>query len=227
MWDWPTRAFHWLLVLGIASAWVSFEFSARIGDTVLVWHRWNGYFVLVLLVFRLIWGFIGASTARFAHFVHGPAFVLRYALDFARGSKRAFLGHNPLGTLMVLALLAAVFAQAALGLFALEHNEITAGPLKRLISDGAAEQVTKWHLRGFKLILLLVVLHVSANIAYGVLAKDPLIRAMARGTKPAKPYEDEAEASIPANVTLRAVLAFGVAMVIVFGGITLAGGRLL
>jgi cytochrome b len=227
VWDWPTRTFHWLLVAGIFCAWASFEFAHKIGDNVLLWHRWNGYFILVLLVFRLIWGFVGASTARFSHFVKSPVFVLGYALDFARGRKRAFLGHNPLGTMMVLALLAVVFTQGMLGLFSLEHNEITAGPLKRLISDETAEVVTKWHLRGFKIILLLVALHVSANIAYGVLAKDPLIRAMAKGTKPAKPYEDEAEAHIPAHVTLRAMLAFAVALVVVFGGITLAGGRLL
>ncbi|MCA0406428.1 MAG: cytochrome b/b6 domain-containing protein [Proteobacteria bacterium] len=226
VWDWPTRAFHWLLVTAIVSAWASFEFAHKLGDNLLVWHRWNGYFVLVLIVFRLIWGFAGSSTARFSHFVHGPVFVLGYARDFISGRKRAFLGHNPLGTMMVLALLVAVFAQGLLGLFTLEHNELVAGPLKRLIEDDTANQVTKWHIRGFKIIQILVLAHVTANILYGVLAKDPLIRAMAKGTKPAKVYEDEMEAVIPANVTLRAVIAFAAALVIVFGGIVLAGGRL-
>lgn len=226
VWDWPTRAFHWLLVAAIASAWLSFEFAHALGDNTLVWHRWNGYAILVLVVFRLIWGFAGASTARFSHFVRSPMFVLRYARDFAWGNKRVFLGHNPLGTLMVLALLAGVATQGMLGLFSLEHNEIVAGPLKRLISDDAAALVTKWHVRGFKILLLLVALHVSANILYGLLAKDPLIRAMVTGRKPLRAYEDEAEAAIPHNVTLRAVVALALALVLVFGGIILAGGRI-
>jgi len=226
VWDWPTRAFHWLLVSAILCAWLSAEFGRKLGDSMLVWHKWNGYIILVLIVFRLIWGFAGSSTARFSHFVHGPAFVLRYAMDFARGHKRAFLGHNPLGTLMVLALMAVVTFQAISGLFSFEPDNFIAGPLARLLEDDTATGVLKWHYRGFTLIQLLVLAHVTANILYGVLAKDPLIRAMAKGTKPAKVYEDEMEAVIPANVTLRAALAFAAALVIVFGGIVLAGGRL-
>ncbi|MGL5447885.1 MAG: cytochrome b/b6 domain-containing protein, partial [Rhabdaerophilum sp.] len=62
-WDWPTRAFHWLLVLCLFSAWASHKFAPAFGDLTLKWHRWNGYAILVLLVFRFIWGFVGSSTA--------------------------------------------------------------------------------------------------------------------------------------------------------------------
>ncbi len=226
VWDWPTRAFHWLLVATVVSAWASFEFAHKIGDNLLLWHRWNGYLVLVLLVFRLLWGFVGSSTARFEHFVHGPAFVLAYARDSLSGRKRAFLGHNPLGTLMVLALLALLFLQALLGLFALEHNELVAGPLKRLISDEAALKVTKWHIRVFKLIQLCVLAHVIANLLYALLARDPLIRAMISGTKPAKAYEDAPEARLAPCLALRAGIVLVIALVIVFGGILAAGGQL-
>jgi cytochrome b len=225
-WDWPTRAFHWLLVTAILCAWLSAEFGHNIGDSMLKWHKWNGYFILVLMVFRMVWGFVGSSTARFAHFVRGPAFVLGYAMDFVRGTKRAFLGHNPLGTLMVLALMAMVVTQGLTGLFSYEPDNFIAGPLARLLEDETATGVLKWHYRGFNLILLLVALHVTANALYGFVAKDPLIRAMAKGTKPAKVYEDEMEAVVPANVNLRAAVSFGVALAIVFGGIVLAGGRL-
>lgn len=227
VWDWPTRAFHWLLVFTILSAWASFEFAAKLGDPLLKWHRWNGYAILVLVVFRLIWGVVGSSTARFSHFVRGPGFILRYALDFARGHKRHFLGHNPLGTVMILVLLLAVLTQAVLGLFTLEHNEIVAGPLKRLISDEATAIVSKLHVRGFNIILALVVIHVLANAAYGLIARDPLIRAMITGTKPAAPYEDAPAARVPERIGLRALLALIAALVLVFGGIVLAGGRLL
>lgn len=227
VWDWPTRAFHWLLVLSILSAWLSHRFAAAIGDPSLIWHRWNGYAILVLVIFRLIWGLVGSSTSRFAAFVRGPIFIVRYALDFLRGNKRPFLGHNPLGTVMILVLLVAVLTQAMLGLFTLEHNEIVAGPLKRLLSDEATEVVSKLHVRGLNVILILVAIHIAANTAYGFIAREPLVRAMVTGTKPAHAYEDAPEARIVRHVSLRAALVLAVAIVLVFGGIMLAGGRIL
>ena len=226
-WDWPTRAFHWLLVLAIVSAWASFKLADRIGDPTLIWHRWNGYMILVLVTFRLIWGFVGSSTSRFSSFVTWPWNALRYAIDSARGRSGAYLGHNPLGTWMILVLLAGVVIQATLGLFSLEHNEIVAGPLKRLIAHETSEKITKLHGQGINLIALLVAVHVSANLIYGIVKKEPLIRAMVTGRKPAESYLDEAEAVIAGNVTLRAVVCLVMAIGIVFGGITALGGRIL
>lgn len=226
VWDWPTRAFHWLLVFTLVSAWVSFEYAEALGDPLLRWHRWNGYAVLVLVVFRLMWGVVGSSTARFAQFVRGPAAVLRYARDLAGGHKRHFLGHNPLGTMMILLLLAGVTVQGVLGLFTLEHNEIVAGPLKRLLSDEMTEAVSKLHVRGFNILLLIVAVHVLANVAYSIFAKDPVVKAMVTGTKPALPYEDGLEAAMASALALRAGLCLLAAIVLVFGGIILAGGRL-
>jgi cytochrome b len=225
-WDWPTRAFHWLLVALMLSAWLSHRFSGTVGDPMLVWHRWNGYAILVLIVFRLLWGVVGSSTSRFARFVRGPGFTLRYALDFMRGRKRAYLGHNPLGTVMILVLLAAVLAQGILGLFTLEHNDIVAGPLKRLISDAATERASALHVRGLNVILIFVCIHIVANLAYAFLAREPLVKAMVTGRKPAAAYEDEPEARIAPNVTLRAAVTLLVSCGLVFGGIILAGGRL-
>jgi cytochrome b len=180
-WDWPTRAFHWTLVFCIVSAWVSFRLADRIGDPTLIWHRWNGYALLVLIVFRVIWGFVGSSTSRFAAFVTWPWSAAGYALDMLRGRKRMFLGHNPLGTWMILALLAAVAAQGMLGLFSLEHNELVAGPLKRLIAHEMSEKVTKWHVWFFNVILALAAVHIAANALYGLVKNEPLIRAMVTG----------------------------------------------
>jgi cytochrome b len=227
VWDWPTRAFHWLLVLLILSAWLSHRLATKLGDPTLIWHRWNGYAILVLVVFRLLWGVVGSSTSRFSAFVRGPIFTLRYALDFMRGSKRPFLGHNPLGTVMILVLLVAVLVQAILGLFTLEHNEIVAGPLKRLLSDEATELVSKLHVRGLNIILILIAIHVIANTAYGLIAREPLVKAMVTGKKPALAYEDQPEATIAQNVTMRAAVVLVVAIALVFGGIMLAGGRIL
>ncbi|MGL4635540.1 MAG: cytochrome b/b6 domain-containing protein [Beijerinckiaceae bacterium] len=226
-WDWPTRAFHWTLVFCVISAWASFKLADRIGDPTLVWHRWNGYAILVLVVFRIIWGFAGSSTSRFTAFVTWPWTALRYGLDLFSDKKRHFLGHNPMGSWMILMLLSALLIQGGLGLFSLEHNELVAGPLKRLIAHETSEKVTKLHVQGINVIFALVAMHITANVLYGWLKKDKLIKAMVTGEKPAEAYEDAPEMTPVSNVTLRAAVCLGAAIVIVFGGITLLGGRIL
>ncbi|MGL4727805.1 MAG: cytochrome b/b6 domain-containing protein, partial [Bosea sp. (in: a-proteobacteria)] len=181
VWDWPTRLFHWLLVACIFFAWASFEFAGKIGDPTLKWHRWNGYAILVLVVFRLIWGLVGSSTARLSTLMRPPQVTLQYAIDTLWGRAGSYLGHNPLGACMIIVLLAAVLTQGVLGLYTLEHNEITAGPLKRTISDALTERVSWLHVRGFKLILALVAIHVLANSLYQLFKRDPLIKAMITG----------------------------------------------
>jgi cytochrome b len=225
-WDVPTRLFHWALVGCLISAWVSFEYAQALGDPTLKWHRWNGYAILILLTFRLLWGFVGGSTARFSAFLRWPWTAAGYLRDALSGKKRDFLGHNPAGGWMVIVLILAVAAQAKLGLFTLEHNEITAGPLQRLIIDD--ERLTKliqsWHARGFYIIVGLVSLHILANVAYQTLARNGIIPAMVTGLKPAAPFEDQAEAS--GGSLARAGLCLVAAAVIVFGSIVALGGRI-
>jgi cytochrome b len=216
-----------MLVFGIFNAWASFKFADRVGDITLIWHRWNGFAVLVLVVFRLIWGFAGSSTSRFSTFVTWPWAALAYGLDLLSGKRRPFLGHNPMGTWMIIALLGAVLVQGLLGLFSLEHNELVAGPLKRLVAHETSEKITKWHVFGINVILGLALLHVLANVVYSTWKKDPLIRAMITGRKPRENYEDQQEAIIASNVTIRAFICLLIAGVIVFGGIALLGGKLL
>src|SRR4051812_6803603 len=101
VWDLPTRLVHWAMAALIPWSW----WTAH--NDQLERHRLSGYLLLGLLLFRLIWGFAGSETARFAAFVRGPAAIRRYL----RGEGPAPLGHNPLGALSVLALLAALAAQ--------------------------------------------------------------------------------------------------------------------
>jgi cytochrome b len=227
VWDWPTRAFHWGLVTLIACAWISAEFAGKIGDPLLRWHRWNGYAILVLLVFRLLWGFFGSSTARFSSFVTWPWRALGYGFDLLRGLSRPYLGHNPLGTWMILALAGLVGLQAVLGLYTLDHNEIVSGPLLRTITDDLGKTIGKWHVFLFDIMLILVGVHILANSLYGLVKKDPLIRAMVTGRKPAKTYEDAPAAVLLPNPGKRAGLCLLAAIIIVFGSITLLGGRIL
>jgi cytochrome b len=226
-WDLPTRLFHWSLVLSLVSAWVSFRYASQIGDDQLVWHRWNGYFILILLVWRVLWGFAGAQTSRLSSFITWPWHAARYGLDLLRGRDRHFLGHNPLGTYMILALFGVVGAQAVLGLFTVEHNDLTAGPLYRLVSEATWKTLTKWHLWVFYWVILpLVALHITANTLYGLVKKDPLIRAMITGRKPRADYEDAASISIAPGSNLKALALFALAVGLVLGSIRLLGGRI-
>lgn len=227
VWDVPTRLFHWSLVFCIISAWVSFRYAETLGDPTLKWHRFNGYAILILLVFRLIWGFVGSSTSRWSAFVTWPWHAAAYGLDLLRGRDRHFLGHNPLGTYMILALLAVVMAQALIGLFLVEHNDVTWGPLYKLASEATQKRLLSWHLWAlYWIILPLIAAHIIANTVYMLVKKDPLIQAMLTGRKPEGAYEDGREAEIAPNAILRAVACLALAAALVLGGISLFGGRL-
>lgn len=226
-WDLPTRVFHWSLVLALISAWASFRFAETVGDATMKWHRYTGYVVLILVVWRLLWGFVGSSTSRWSSFVRWPWTAAGYLVDLLRGRPRHFLGHNPLGTYMVLALLGVVGGQAILGLMTVEHNDVTWGPLYKLVSEDTYKRITYFHVRLFDYVILpLAGAHIFANALYGWLKKDPLIPAMITGRKPAAAYEDIAEAAIVANAAVRAVICLAIAVAVVLGSISALGGKL-
>jgi cytochrome b len=226
-WDLPTRLFHWSLVLALVCAWASWRFSGALGDHNLVWHKWNGYFILSLLLWRVLWGFTGSATSRLSAFITWPWNAAIYALDMLRGKDRHYLGHNPLGTYMILGLFGVVGAQALLGLFTVEHNDITAGPLYRLVSEPTWQVLSKWHYWMFYwMILPLIAIHITANTLYGLVKKDPLIRAMITGKKPEAHYEDNQGIVIASGTNLKALVLFLVSVAIILGGIRFMGGRI-
>lgn len=226
-WDLPTRAFHWTLVLLVVSAWISYEFAEELGDETLVWHRAGGLAVLILIVWRVLWGIWGPPTARFAEFVRAPAAIFAYVRALRAGRAARYLGHNPLGALMVLTLLAAVAVQAGFGLFATDDNDLVGGPLYRLVDEAQNVRATRLHGFVFNYVLLpLVVLHIAVNALYTLLKKEPLIQAMVTGRKPDAAYADAAEAMPPARTHARALACLVAASAIVLGGILALGGRL-
>lgn len=175
IWDMPTRLFHWSLPLLLGFMW----FSAETGGAWLVWHKRGGLLLLALLVFRLVWGFIGSDTARFAQFVK-PQNIAAYL----RGSlpERRQVGHNPLGALMVLALLGALLFQVGTGLFAADENTFTEhGYLYALAGDAAASAARSLHDAGFGLLSALIVLHIAAAVFYRAVKKQDLVGPMVRG----------------------------------------------
>lgn len=220
-WDFPTRIFKWTLVALVASAWASNKFGGGMPN----WHKWTGYAILVLIVFRLLWGFVGGSTARFASFVRGPGAALSYGLSFLQGRTPKYLGHNPLGGAMVIAILIALAAQAVLGLYAGDDDRlIIDGPLARTVSNSAVTIAARWHHRVFDLLKILIVLHVAANLYYAFVKREPLIKGMATGYKPAADYVD-APAARPGS-PMAALGCLIAAVVIVFGGIVALGGKI-
>lgn len=226
VWHLPTRLFHWALVVMIAFQWISYTYAEAMGDSLLKWHRWNGIAVLVLIVWRVLWGIAGPDRARFVMFVRGPGRSIRYANDMIAGRASLYLGHNPLGAWMVVALLAAVAAQAGMGLFTVEHNDLTAGPLYRLVSEPTQKMLSRWHASAFYyVVLVLVAIHVLANLYHVLVKKEPLVQAMISGRKPAGDYEDALAARQMTRPNLVAALLLIAACAIVLGGIKLAGGR--
>ncbi|QFR35031.1 cytochrome B [Ancylobacter sp. TS-1] len=216
-WDLPTRLAKWTL-----AALVGLAFASRYyGDAGLVWHQWNGLAILVVLVFRLLWGFVGGSTARFAGFLRGPGAVLAYARDMRRGRPQHFLGHSPPGGWMVMALLVVVGAQSLTGLFTSDDIAVYA-PMTAVASDETIRSASAWHQWLYPWLLALLALHVTANLAHSLFGRDNLIGAMIGGRKPAGDFVDRAPAT-PGAVG-RALACLAVAIAAVFGAIALAGG---
>lgn len=175
VWDLPIRLFHWLLVILVAVSWLSAE--ERRMDI----HLLSGLGVLGLVVFRLLWGLFGSSTARFASFVRGPGAVIAY-LRGQGGEKRA--GHNPLGALSVLALLGLLAVQVGTGLFASDTDGLDYGPLNFLVSYDLAETLSDIHETTFDLLTVLIVLHLAAIAFYLVMRRRNLVRPMVIGRDP-------------------------------------------
>lgn len=216
-WDLPTRLAKWTLAVLVGLAFASRYW----GDHALVWHMWNGLAILTLVVFRLLWGLVGGSTARFAAFLR-PFAALGYLAALLRGRAPRYLGHNPLGGLMVIVLLALVAAQGLTGLFTTD-DVLVDGPLVYAVDESVVSRASALHQDIYWWLLALIALHVAANLVYSLLGKDNLILAMITGRKPVAAYRDQGAAT-PGSVAL-ALGCLIVSAGVVFGGIWLAGGN--
>ncbi|MEA3042128.1 MAG: hypothetical protein QOC65_1617 [Sphingomonadales bacterium] len=208
VWDRAVRIVHWLLAALIGLAWWTAE------EEMLDWHERIGMTILGLLVFRLVWGFLGSSTARFAGFVRGPAGILAYL----RGRSGFVLGHNPLGALSVLALLTMVGLETGLGLFASDEDGFLSGPLAAFVSEEMAETLTEVHEELFDWLLVLIGLHVAAIAFYLLVKRDNLVGPMLSGRRPA-PEGTQPMIAAPAwRVLAAAAMAVAAVSAIWYGG---------
>ena len=178
VWDPLVRVFHWTLAAAFLTAWL-------VEDDWLGLHVLAGYTVLGLVLFRLAWGVLGTSHARFTNFVRSPSAVLTYLKDVIALRARRHLGHNPAGGAMVIALLVSLVCTAVSGLALYGHGEFS-GPLAGLMQGapvwlGNALEETHEFFASFT--LLLVVLHL-AGVALASLQHDEnLVRSMITGRK--------------------------------------------
>ena len=173
VWDLPLRIFHWTLVSAVIAAFTTGELGGLLTD----WHGRIGTLVLGLLIFRLIWGFIGSHYARFSSFFPTSSRISDYFKGVWEGH-----GHNPLGALSVLALLGALAGVVATGLFA--NDDIAfEGPLFALIDKDLSDRLTGWHELFFYILAGLVALHVAAIGFYLKVKKNNLVIPMVTGEK--------------------------------------------
>ena len=172
VWDLPTRLFHWSLVALIGFSW----WAAKQDELEL--HMWSGYAILTLLLFRLLWGLFGSSTARFRNFIRGPAAVLGYVRDV--GGWRA-VGHTPLGALSVIALLGLIALQVASGLLNSDDDGMVEGPMAPLVGFGVSDAAHEVHDMVFDVLLVFIGLHVAAVLAYRLFLGKKLIGPMVTG----------------------------------------------
>lgn len=178
VWDFPVRLFHWSLAICFAASWA----TAELFDNALQYHLYAGYATLVLILFRIFWGFVGSTTARFAHFMHSFFAAMKYAGTLRLPHPGKHVGHNPLGGWMVLAMLSFLLIQAATGLFSTDDVAIQ-GPLAFWVGYTLSDSISSIHHLLFNFLLALVGLHVSAVLFYRFFKHDNLITPMITGYK--------------------------------------------
>jgi cytochrome b len=177
VWDAPTRCFHWTVVGLVALSWITAE------NGLIRWHLWSGALLMTLLLFRLAWGFVGSTSARFSHFVTGPRPTIGYLKSLLRGPRKvSYLGHNPAGGWMVVLLILVLILQAVTGVFANDDVHFN-GPLATSISKTLSDRLTELHGALFNVILLLVWVHIVAVGFYFFVKGENLIKPMFTGKK--------------------------------------------
>lgn len=173
VWDVPTRLFHWSIVALIGFSWWSAD------NAEMQWHYYSGLTLCALLIFRLLWGFFGTSTARFGQFVKGVGPVIAYVKRNSAGEE--VVGHNPLGGWSVLAMLLALVTQVVTGLFAVDIDGLESGPLSYMLEFDQGRAMAKVHEVSFNILLLLVALHIVAIFFYLLVRRINLVMPMVTG----------------------------------------------
>ena len=195
VWDLPTRVFHWLLFAAVAVAYLTGgeeeggQFTLHVGA---------GYLIAALLVFRIVWGFVGSEHSRFRDFIPTPARVKEHVQGLLAGNPRHYAGHNPVGGIAIFAMIAILIATLYTGLF------------------GGGEDL---HETFANLILIVAGLHVAGVIAESLLTGENLVPAMIHGRKNLPDTAEGAHDSKPAGAG-RVLASFAAVVIAAFAGVS-------
>jgi len=197
VWDAPVRIFHWTFVVLILAAWFTGEWRGERFP----YHAYIGYAAGIVLFFRVIWGFVGSSYARFSDFVYSPGKTFKYALEVMKAAPSRYVGHNPLGGWMIMLMIVVIGITIVTGIL---------GPIEHDMEE-------LHEFLGENIILILVGLHLLGVVADSIMTKENLARAMVTGEKPAELYEGSPK-SYTGGGAKRAFVVALVALVVGIGG---------
>ncbi len=187
------RVSHALLVIGISVAFITAQLDA------MTIHQFNGYMLLMVVLFRILWGVTGSTSARFSSFLRGPTVVMAYVRTLRQPVLRHWPGHNPVGGWAVVLMLSAVLVQATTGLFSNNEDVMFDGPLNHLISTQLVHRISQFHGSWFYCVVLtLIIIHISANLIYKFIKRQNLITPMITGQAPITQAEAQAIMFAPA-----------------------------
>lgn len=215
VWDFPTRAFHWMLVFAIAfSVYTGLDGGFNEMD----YHMYSGFLILSLIIFRVAWGFLSHGNARFSRFVVSPKKILAYLHE-----TKHYSGHNPLGALSVLSLLIILMVQTMTGLFA-NDDILVEGPLIHLVSDELSSQLTTIHHYSALCLGGLIALHLSAIVYHEIILKHKIVTPMITGRKSALQSAESGEIIqkeiVQHQQLLLALILFALSLTTVFTVVT-------
>ncbi|HVE49767.1 MAG TPA: cytochrome b/b6 domain-containing protein [Casimicrobiaceae bacterium] len=204
VWDLPVRLVHWAIVLLLTALII----TGKLGNEWLEWHMLFGKTMLVLVVFRVIWGFVGSHNARFVSFLRGPRAAAGYARSLVHPPLAAHATHNPLGGWMAVVLLVALTVQSLLGLFT-NDDALWSGPFSERVAKTTTDDISTVHRQFWWVIVALSVIHIGAVLAYLKLGHN-LVMPMLTGDKelPAAIAHPEHSAASTAKATALLLLCW-------------------
>ncbi|WFE71872.1 cytochrome b/b6 domain-containing protein [Halomonas sp. M1] len=211
VWDGLVRLFHWGLLVAVAFSYYTTKTDGAPFLFPIEVHAQAGYIIIGLLVFRVIWGFVGSFYARFSTFLYPPSKTAAYAKALLIRRASPYASHNPLGGWMVIVLLLSLAFQSVSGLF-LSDDIFFQGPLYSLVGRDISREITSLHALNSDFLLMLIGLHVAALVAHKLLGEG-LVSAMVTG---AKRFQQPPVDLVSARIRVRRVQA-GAALLIAVG----------
>ncbi len=177
VWDLGLRLFHWFLVLGILNQFLTMEFGE---GSYTEWHFRVGFCILGLLIYRIIWGFIGSESVQFSTFLYSPSNITSYLKSLPSTTYHQYLGHNPVGGLSAILLLLVCAAMAVSGLF-ISDDILWEAPFYNAVSNDISDLMYTIHHWGEKALIGIVAMHVAAIVFYRWRKKAKLTTSMVTG----------------------------------------------